>query len=320
MKSGQLALLFPGQGAQEAGMGRDVAETMPEAMNLWKEAESISNLPLRSIYWESNDDALMADTRNLQPALTVVNLNLWFALSSHCKPACAAGHSLGEYSALCAAQVLSPKEVIRLVSLRGQLMAEADPESRGAMAAVLKLPRQEVDAVVSTVARNTGQVLLVANYNTPGQFVISGEKTAVELALPLIKERKGRGMLLPVSGAFHSPLMQKAAKELEHSLNKLSWKRPVFPVFSNVTGQAAHDGASLKDLSIKQMTSSVRWIDTIAAQYDAGMRTWVEVGPKGALSRMVKPILEEHAPGFEPQVGVANSLEAVTAVTTAFSH
>ena len=125
------AVLFPGQGSQEPGMGRDVAEASKEAMALWKKAEQISGLPLRAVYWESDDAALMADTKHLQPALTVVNVTLWQALSGKLSPACAAGHSLGEYSALAAAGALSPESTLELVSLRGKLMADADPDGKG---------------------------------------------------------------------------------------------------------------------------------------------------------------------------------------------
>lgn len=311
--STRIALLFPGQGSQETGMGRDVAETLPDAMELWKQAERASGLPLREIYWESGDDARMADTRGLQPALTVTNLTLWMALADRVKPVCAAGHSLGEYSALTAAGVLDLRAVLDLVCLRGRLMAEADPDGRGGMAAVLKLARQDVEAITAAVAAETGEVLIVANYNTPGQFVISGSKTAVEAALPLIKERKGRGMPLAVSGAFHSPLMAHAAKEMAAMLKRTTWNKPRFAVYSNVTGQAVTDGESLRELAGRQMTSSVLWIDTIAGQYGDGVRQWIEVGPKGVLSRMVKPIVDEAA-GSEAEAIRVDSLGNLEAV------
>jgi [acyl-carrier-protein] S-malonyltransferase len=286
-----MAILFPGQGSQEPGMGRDAAEALPQAMELWKKAERVSGAPLREIYWESGDEGLMADTGNLQPALTVTNLSLWLALASRVRPACAAGHSLGEYSALAAAGVLTIDDALRLVCLRGRLMAEADPEGRGGMAAVLKLSRVEVEELAVGVAAATGETLCVANYNTPAQFVISGAKPAIAAALTAVREHKGKAVSLAVSGAFHTPLLDAAAREFAGALRSMTWSAPRFAVYSNVTGAAATDGESLRELAARQMNAAVLWMDVIAGQYRAGVRHWVEVGPGGRLSRMIAPIL-----------------------------
>lgn len=309
------AILFPGQGSQEPGMGRDTAESNAESMALWKKAEKISGLPLRSIYWESGDPALMADTRNLQPALTVVNLSLWLELAPHVRPQAGAGHSLGEYSAYAASGALSADAVLELVSLRGALMADADPTGHGGMAALLKLGREEAEAVAREAAEATGETLIVANYNTPAQFVLSGAKKALEAALPLAKARKGRAMPLSVSSAFHTPLMEKAARELAGALRKAVWNRPRFALYSNVTGAAVADGESLLDLACRQMTSPVLWIDTIAAQWADGVRTWLEAGPKGVLTRMVKPILDPLGGTEEAEAVNVDSLEAARNLT-----
>ena len=228
-------------------------------------------------------------------------------------PACAAGHSLGEYSALAAAGALSPESTLELVSLRGKLMADADPDGKGGMAAILKLNREAVNEIAKAAAEATGEILIVANHNTPTQFVISGTKAAVEAALPLVKEKKGRAVPLPVSGAFHSPLMDTAAQELAKALNKMTWSRPRFPVYSNVTGKAVTDGESLHELATVQMISSVLWIDTIANQWHDGIRSWVEVGPKGTLSRMVKPILDAVPVEEEVTITAVGSLGGVNA-------
>lgn len=285
------AVLFPGQGSQESGMGRDLAESCRDAMDLWKQAEKISKLDLRAVYWEG-DDTSMADTRALQPALTVVNINLCRALAGKFSPDATAGHSLGEYSSLAVAGVLGVNATLELVSLRGRLMAEADPEGKGAMAAMLKLSLAEAESAVREVAESTGEMIGIANYNTPGQYVASGTKAAIAALQDEVKKKKGRALPLPVSGAFHSPLMREAAAEMAKALEKASWFPAKFAVYPNVTGKATTDAGELKKLLLEQMTSSVRWIDTVSRQYTDGVRRFIECGPKGVLSKMVKPVLE----------------------------
>ncbi len=284
------ALLFAGQGSQEKGMGRELAERSNEAMDFWKEAERISRLPLREIFWDG-DDACMSDTRALQPALTVVNFNLWRALDGHIQPCAAAGHSLGEFSALAAAGVLSPKAALEITSLRGRLMAEADPDAQGSMAAIVKLSVAEVAQIVEEAANESGQLIIAANYNTPLQTVVSGQKDAVALAMQKAKERKGRGMELKVSGAFHSPLMAEANKELAPLLERTDWRDPKFPVFSNVDALPAHDGQSAKKNILRQMVSPVFWVDLIRHLYLAGVRWWMEISPRAVLGKMIGPSL-----------------------------
>ncbi|UZP67804.1 ACP S-malonyltransferase [Desulfovibrio mangrovi] len=307
-----LAILFPGQGSQEPGMGKDLAEADAGIMNIWKKAESISGIDLRGIYWDG-DEAEMANTRNLQPALTVVNIALWSHVAGKAAPACAAGHSLGEFSALAAAEALSVDAVLETVSLRGRLMSEADPSGIGTMAAVLKLELADVEAVVKESAEAVGEMIRVANYNTPGQFVLSGTKAAIADAAERVKTRKGRAVPLAVSGAFHSPLMDEAAKELAAHMAKLSWNKPKFPVYCNVNGSPVADAASLKEIMPRQMTSSVMWIDTIRNQYGAGIRTFAEVGPKGVLGKMLGQILKPVADASEWSSVSVGNLEAAQA-------
>lgn len=291
-------------------MGRDLAEAFAEAMDLWKLAERISGLPLREIYWDG-DEAAMSDTRALQPALTVVNLNLWRAVAGRVSPLGAAGHSLGEFSALAAAGVLSPQSVLELTALRGRLMAEADPEGRGGMAALLKLDERQVAEIVAETAAELDELVLIANYNTPGQMVISGARPAVVLACQKAREHKGRGMELKVSGAFHSPMMHDAALELAPRLRRAVWSKPRFPVYCNVSGKAVHDGESALGCLLDQMTSPVRWIATMRNQYQDGARFWLELGPKALLGKMVAPCLAGEAESADLRVELVNSLQSV---------
>lgn len=311
-----IALLFPGQGSQEPGMGRAFAETSSDAMQLWKKAEQFSGLPLRAIFWEGNE-ADMADTRALQPALTVVTLSTWFALAPRCTPVATAGHSLGEYSALAAAKALPVDTVLELTALRGRLMAEADPHGQGAMAAIVKLDQPTVEDIVRQSVSATGETLLIANYNTPAQLVISGTKAAVEHAACLAKEHKGRAVTLKVSGAFHSPLMAEAAKELRTVLQKAPWHTAAFPVYSNVCGTALTNADELRERSLEQMTSSVQWISTMGNMWNDGVRAFVETGPKPVLQKMVLPCL--NAFGITPPEGTPivhlGSLESIQNMT-----
>ncbi len=286
------SIVFPGQGSQEKGMGRELAETWADAMDLWKEAEKSSGAPLREIYWDGEDKD-MAETRYLQPALTVVNVSLWGYFKGRLDAAAVAGHSLGEYSALCAAGVLSARDILKLVSLRGRLMSEAAAGGGdGRMAAVLKAPQETVEQLVRDAAEATGKTILVANYNTPAQFVVSGNGPAVDHVCAAAKGVKARAMALPVSGAFHSPLMNEAAAELSGVMKKMEWKTPTIPVWFNATAATEADPAAIAGIMDRQMTSSVFWTQIVTKQYEEGIRSFVELGPKGVLTKMVSQILK----------------------------
>lgn len=286
------ALLFSGQGSQVKNMGKDIAEADKDAMNFWQNAEKISGLPLREIFWDGEEKD-MSDTRALQPALTVAHLNLWKVCLNKYNPnpvACA-GHSLGEFSALAASGVLSPEDAIRITSLRGRLMAEADPEHTGAMGAIVKLPAHNVEEIVRETCNETGDLLIAANYNTPDQTVISGTRAAVALAGKKAKASKGRYIELKVSGAFHSPMMEEANMELQPLLEKVTWHDPRFPVYCNVDAKPAHTGQQAKKSIWQQMVSPVYWVNLIRNLYLMGVRWWMEISPRAVLGKMLGPAL-----------------------------
>lgn len=206
---------------------------------------------------------------------------------------------------------LSPESTFELVSLRGKLATDADPDGKDGMAAILKLNREAVNEIAKAATGATGETLIVVNHNAPAQFVISGARAAVEAALPLVKEKKDRAIPLPVSRASHSPLMDTTAQELAKVLNRMMWSRPRLPVYSNVTGKAVTDDESLRGLATAQMISSVLWTDAIANQWHDGIRLWAEVGPKGTPSRMVKPILDVVPVEEEVAITAVGSLEGV---------
>lgn len=307
------ALLFAGQGSQVKGMGKDIAEADKDAMNLWREAEKISGLSLREIYWDGEEKD-MSDTRALQPALTVANINLWQMLSQKhdVRGAACAGHSLGEFAALVAAGALSPRSAIEITALRGRLMAEADPSGKGGMAAIVKLDKPQVDEIVRDCASETGDIIVAANYNMPLQTVVSGAKNAVALACEKAKARKGRGIELKVSGAFHSPMMDEANRELKSILEKAEWRDPSVPVYCNATARPAATAGEIKKNIIMQMISPVYWVDIIRNLYLAGIRWWMEISPRAVLGKMVGPSMAGLASQCDDlRIDLINSLSSM---------
>lgn len=311
------ALLFAGQGAQKAGMGRNLAESSKDAMDLWKKAERESGLPLREIYWEG-DEKDMNNTAAVQPALTVVNLNLWQEAERRwgIQPLACAGHSLGEISALAASHIISPDDALRITSLRGRLMNEAALECKGEMAAILKLEEKDVLEIVDAASRETGELVVAANFNTPSQIVISGTKKAVASACQRAKERHARCLELKLAGAFHSPMMAEANKELMPLLEKVTWNDPRFPVYTNAEARPVHTGQDAKKSLMKQMISPVFWVNLLRSLYLAGVRWWIEISPRAVLGKMVGPSLAGIAGHCETlRVDVINSLNSILQAT-----
>ncbi len=291
--SEQSAILFPGQGSQSANMGKAHAEKNNEIMDLWKKAEKYSSLPLREIYWESADEALMANTKNLQPALTVTNLGAWLEHKDKVSPCAFAGHSLGEFSALAAAKVLSFDDVLQLVSLRGKLMDSADPNKEGTMYVVLRLSAEEIEPICKLVSEESGRVVKIANYNTPKQFAISGHRDAVESVIDRLKPQKAKAIPLAVSGAFHTPLMAEINVEFAKELERYHWSDPISPIYCNVNAEAITEAKRMLNIMKKQIVSSVLWTQIITNIHKSNVQGFAEVGPKGVLIRMIPHILTD---------------------------
>lgn len=283
------AFVFPGQGSQFQGMGKDLADQHPEAANLFAQANEILGFSLTDIMFAGSADDLR-QTRVTQPAIFVHSMAIRTVLGNDFSPQMVAGHSLGEFSALTATGALSFDDGLRLVAQRAQAMQDACNQSQGTMAAVLAL----ADEVVEEVCVNTGGIVVAANYNCPGQLVISGEVPAVEAACEQLKEKGAkRALLLPVGGAFHSPLMEPAREQLAEAIRQTSFIKPSCPIYQNVTAQATQDIDNIKDNLIAQLTGPVRWTQSIIAMRKDGATQFVECGPGKVLQGLVRKIDNE---------------------------
>lgn len=285
------AFIFPGQGSQSVGMGRALAEASPHAREVFGEVDEALGQHLYRLMTEGPESDLTL-TENAQPAimanaiavLRVIEREGGVRLSD--KADFVAGHSLGEYTALCAAGAFDLPTTARLLKLRGQAMQAAVPVGEGAMAALLGADRDKAQAIADAAA--DGEVCTVANDNDPGQVVISGARTAIERAVGLAKDHGAkRAVLLPVSAPFHCPLMQPAADAMEAALADVAMQAPLVPVFANVTAAPVADPAVIRALLIEQVTGMVRWRESVAAMWDAGVTDFVELGGK-VLGPMVK--------------------------------
>lgn len=280
-----IAILLPGQGAQAVGMGRDLAEHHPEAAELWEEAEAVLDVPLREICWEGPEEELTR-TENAQPAILLHSYVVWRLLPEDVRGSvvAAAGHSLGEFTAYLVAGSLTFGDALRLVRRRGELMARSE---EGTMAAVLGLDDEEVEAA----CRDAGGVVVAANFNAPGQVVISGAVDAVERAADRAREAGARRVLsLDVSGAFHSPLMEVAREGLAGALAEAEFRAPAFPVVANASGDAVEDAETARRLLVEQLTSPVRWVACVERIREMGPARWLELGPGTVLSGLCRRI------------------------------
>lgn len=286
------AFIFPGQGAQTIGMGRELAEAYPQARAVFDEVDEALGEKLSTLIWEGEQDELTL-TRNAQPALMATSLAAMAALKAEGVGIEAAifvaGHSLGEYSALAAAEALSVADTARLLRARGEAMQAAVPVGEGAMAALLGLDLDAVREVAQEAAQ--GQVCAAANDNDPSQVVVSGHKDAVERAVEIAKEKGAkRAVLLPVSAPFHCALMGPAAQRMAEELAKVDIDAPKVPVVTNVLASGRSDPTTIRSLLVEQITHSVRWRESVEWMAREGVDEMWEIGAGKALSGMVRRI------------------------------
>jgi [acyl-carrier-protein] S-malonyltransferase len=288
------AMIFPGQGSQYVGMGKDLVENFPRAREIYREADEVLSYPISRLCFQG-DPGVLKETKNAQPAILLHSTAAAAILREEAaiEPAIVAGHSLGEYSALAAAGVLDPMDALRIVRKRGELMFEAGLRQPGTMAAVMGLDCPAIEEVCSDVS-SSGKTVVVANVNSPGQIVISGHVEAVEEAMELLTERGAKKVVrLNVSGAFHSPLVAPAQKELVDYINEFPFEDTAVKVISNVDARIMHRKEEMINALSRQLTSPVLWADSMNLLLEQWEGDLLEVGPGRVLAGLLRRIDRE---------------------------
>jgi [acyl-carrier-protein] S-malonyltransferase len=286
------AYIFPGQGSQFSGMGKNLYDSNPASKEMFEQANEILGFRISDIMFTGTDEDLK-QTNVTQPAVFLHSV-IAFKTLPDAKPAMVAGHSLGEFSALVANQVLSFENALMLVSIRAQAMQRACEMNPSTMAAVLNLPDDKVEEICNEVMTESGEVVVAANYNCPGQLVISGSVKGIEIACERMKAAGAkRALILPVGGAFHSPLMLPAKEELAAAIEATHFNDSVCPVYQNVVAKAVTDPAAIKQNLIEQLTGAVRWTQSVEAMIADGATHFTEAGPGKVLQGLVLKINKE---------------------------